>query len=421
MKNRLSIIVLASLLLSATVAFGGVKAGEFSLSPIIGGYTFDGKQHLKTNLVYGARVGYTFTKQLGVEGLFDYVNTDSSQGGGSFKAYRSGAELIYNFIPDNVLVPFIAAGGGMETIKGDAFRRTRAMYDYGAGLKYFINNNFALRGDVRHILYSYGGSTFSNVEYTLGAYIPFGGVKPATKRFTEPALESSQPKAAPATVRMVAEPLQPSSSLSAMPATITSGQSGNLNWTSQNASDCAIQPAIGTVPLQGSKEITPTADTSYTLTCTGPGGNTTSRANVAVIAPPAPKPAPVAMSAQKAAAAERFCDKPAILAVQFDTNKADIKPKYKPDLDKLAEFLNEFPKATGEISGHTDNVGGKAFNMKLSQRRADSIKQYMHKNFGITPERITAKGFGFSKPVASNKTKQGKAKNRRIEANFSCK
>jgi OOP family OmpA-OmpF porin len=425
MKNRLCLLTLSALLISVTVAFGAIKEREFSISPIIGGYTFDGKQHLKTNLVYGARVGYTFTKRIGVEGLFDYISTNSSQGGGSFKAYRAGAELIYNFIPDNVLVPFIAAGGGSETIEGNSYKRTRAMGDYGAGLKYFINDNIALRGDVRHILYSYGSNINHNIEYTLGAYIPFGGVKRAVKPIEEPPVQvSAQPKAAPAAPQVVVElPPQPMSTLSAVPATITSGQTARLSWTSQNASDCAIQPGIGPVSLQGSKDITPTADTSYTLTCTGEGGKTTSAAAVAVTIPPPPKPAPapVAMSAQKAAAAKRFCDKPAVLAVEFDTNKADIKPKYRADLEKLAEFLTEFPNAKGEISGHTDNVGGKAFNLKLSQRRADSVTKYMQKNFSIAPERLTAKGFGFAKPVASNKTKAGKAKNRRIEANLSCK
>jgi OOP family OmpA-OmpF porin len=120
------------------------------------------------------------------------------------------------------------------------------------------------------------------------------------------------------------------------------------------------------------------------------------------------------------AAAERFCSKPAVLAIAFDTNKADIKPKYDADLKALADFLAEFPKAKGEISGHTDNVGGKAFNQKLSQRRADSVKKYMVEKFGVDASRITAKGYGLTKPVASNKTKAGKAKNRRIEANFSC-
>jgi len=65
-------------------------------------------------------------------------------------------------------------------------------------------------------------------------------------------------------------------------------------------------------------------------------------------------------------------------------------------------------------------VGSKALNDKLSQRRADSVKKYLVDKFGVDAGRIAAKGYGFTKPVASNKTKAGKAQNRRIEANFTC-
>jgi OOP family OmpA-OmpF porin len=134
---------------------------------------------------------------------------------------------------------------------------------------------------------------------------------------------------------------------------------------------------------------------------------------VTVVIPP--PPAPVVSKA-----AEKFCSKPAIINIQFDTDKSDIKPKYDDELKTVSDFLKEFPKAKGEISGHTDNVGSKAYNDKLSQARANSVKKYLVEKFGISADRIEAKGYGFSKPVASNKTKEGKSQNRRIEANFTC-
>jgi len=127
---------------------------------------------------------------------------------------------------------------------------------------------------------------------------------------------------------------------------------------------------------------------------------------------PAPKPAPAPAPAKK-------CD-PIVLGVKFDTNKADIKPVYHNELKKVGDFLKENPKAKGTIEGHTDSIGGKAYNAKLSQRRAESVRNYIIKNFGIDAGRIAAKGFGLIKPVADNKTKAGRTQNRRIEANFSC-
>jgi len=194
---------------------------------------------------------------------------------------------------------------------------------------------------------------------------------------------------------------------------IDKGQTAALNWKSQNASGCEIQPGIGPVPPQGVRAITPDSSTSYILTCTGAGGTATSAAGVTVVVPP--PPAPVVSKA-----AERFCSKPAIINILFDTNKSDIKPQYEADLKNVGEFLKEFPKARGEISGHTDNVGSNDFNQKLSERRAASVVNYITTTFGIESGRITTKGYGETKPIASNKTKAGKTTNRRIEANFTC-
>ena len=131
-------------------------------------------------------------------------------------------------------------------------------------------------------------------------------------------------------------------------------------------------------------------------------------------------PTPVPVTLKAAAAAKRFCSKPAVLAINFDTNKADIKPQYHDELKTVGDFLMYFPKAKGEISGHADTVGNKTHNLILSQARADSVKKYIVDTFGIEATRIDTKGYGFAKPVASNKTKAGRAKNRRMEANFIC-
>jgi OOP family OmpA-OmpF porin len=202
-------------------------------------------------------------------------------------------------------------------------------------------------------------------------------------------------------------PLAPSANLTVVPTSITKGEVATLRWSSTNATNCEVQPEIGPVPPQGSMTITPAGDTAYTLTCNGVGGSANSAANLSVIAPAPPAPAP------------KLCS-PAVIDIHFDTNKSDIKPQYRDELKKMGDFLTEFPKATGVIEGHTDSVGDKAANMKLSQRRADSIRSYLVDKFGIAPERIKAVGYGPTKPVASNKTKAGKEQNRRIESNFTC-
>ena len=82
--------------------------------------------------------------------------------------------------------------------------------------------------------------------------------------------------------------------------------------------------------------------------------------------------------------------------------------------------MKEFPNSKGTIGGFTDADGSKEINEKLSQERTDSVRLYIINKFGIDGSRISAKGYGSTKPIASNRTDSGKAKNRRIEASFSC-
>lgn len=98
----------------------------------------------------------------------------------------------------------------------------------------------------------------------------------------------------------------------------------------------------------------------------------------------------------------------------FDFNKADIKPRYFKALNDVIAVLKANPGMKVEIQGHTDNIGSAAYNMKLSQRRAQAVADYLISH-GIAASRVTVKGYGFSRPVASNDTPEGRALNRRVQ------
>lgn len=100
--------------------------------------------------------------------------------------------------------------------------------------------------------------------------------------------------------------------------------------------------------------------------------------------------------------------------VYFDFGKSEIKTESFPELDKIVRLMFDNPGIQIEISAHTDNIGTDDFNMKLSQARAESVLNYFVAN-GIPDNRMTAKGFGSSKPVADNNIEQGRQKNRRVE------
>ncbi len=98
----------------------------------------------------------------------------------------------------------------------------------------------------------------------------------------------------------------------------------------------------------------------------------------------------------------------------FEYGKATLKPESFPELDRTIEFMKNNPKLEIEVAGHTDNMGSDAFNLKLSQARAESVANYLISH-GISDSRISAKGYGESRPIAFNTDEEGRAMNRRVE------
>lgn len=105
----------------------------------------------------------------------------------------------------------------------------------------------------------------------------------------------------------------------------------------------------------------------------------------------------------------------AVYGIYFDTGKADIKPESEPTLKEIAKLLQQNPKLKLYVVGHTDNVGPLTYNMDLSQRRAEAVANILVSKYNIDAKRLHAVGVGFLAPVASNKTEEGRAKNRRVE------
>jgi OOP family OmpA-OmpF porin len=131
-----------------------------------------------------------------------------------------------------------------------------------------------------------------------------------------------------------------------------------------------------------------------------------------VVAPPPPPPPPAAKPAPKPAP---VAEKVTLAAdVLFDFDKSVLKPEGKSKLDDLAGKVKTINLEVVIAIGHTDSIGSDAYNQKLSVRRAESVKAYLVSK-GVEPNRIYTEGKGEKQPVASNKTKDGRQKNRRVE------
>lgn len=107
------------------------------------------------------------------------------------------------------------------------------------------------------------------------------------------------------------------------------------------------------------------------------------------------------------------------LRVFFDYDKSAIKPQFREEIAKVADKMREFPNATAAIEGHASQDSSRSnarYNQRLSEARANAVKAMLTNEFGIAPNRLSAVGYGFDRPIAPNTTDEGKAMNRRVYA-----
>jgi outer membrane protein OmpA-like peptidoglycan-associated protein len=134
----------------------------------------------------------------------------------------------------------------------------------------------------------------------------------------------------------------------------------------------------------------------------------------------------IAMAKEATKKAKALCPgKPAVklekvidrmtLRVNFDLDKSDIKESEIAELQKAVTFIRKYPGAKVRLEGHTDNIATEEYNQKLSERRADAVRDYLVKEGACAAANTATVGYGESRPVASNDTEEGRAQNRRVE------
>ncbi|WP_447591705.1 OmpA family protein [Aquipseudomonas campi] len=138
------------------------------------------------------------------------------------------------------------------------------------------------------------------------------------------------------------------------------------------------------------------------------GGGSKPAPVVAAEPAPEPIPEPVTEPALETVRVE--------LDVKFDFDKSVVKQDSYGDIKNLADFMNQYPQTTTTVEGHTDSVGTDAYNQKLSERRANAVREVLVNQYGVGGDRVNSVGYGESRPVADNATEAGRAVNRRVEA-----
>ncbi len=181
-------------------------------------------------------------------------------------------------------------------------------------------------------------------------------------------------------------------SLSASPSSIPQGQCATLSWSASDATSVSIDQGVGSVDTSGSRRVCPDQTTVYGITANGPGGSGSASARVGVT---------------------KVVDR-LTLHVNFDFNKATIRKPDDADLAKAIAFARKYPDFQVSLVGYTDSIGGDAYNLKLSEKRAEAVKDYMVKH-GVDGSKIQTSGRGKADPIGDNATEKGRFENRRTE------
>lgn len=424
-KRSLGLLLGLALLASAAPGFAENRAGAFTVSPYVGGYIFDHEQsyqNLETSPVYGIRAGYNFTENWGAEARFGYSNPDSRlPSGPEAHVLTYGIDALYHFNVTPEFVPFVAAGiGGMHhNFPG----RQMGYYpeyapNYGAGVKYFVTDNIALRGDVRHVILP--DDELNNLEYTAGVTFQFGGAKPAVQQAA--VVEE------PATVAVVAvkekDTTPPIVSLTAPGEGATNG---DIDRQVSVAFSEAMDPATindqtftlqnGTTAVPGTVQIaSATSATFRSEQRLEPGTQYTGRISTGTRdlagnalpgdyvwnfrTQPVPETKVLTNVVTKTEKEVVVVYKFVMLGdSHFEFDKASLTPEGKDTLKKNVKIMEDNPALRVQISGHASAAGSDAYNQDLSERRAVTAKNYLVQEGGIAPERIETIGYGETRPA----------------------
>lgn len=202
----------------------------------------------------------------------------------------------------------------------------------------------------------------------------------------------------------------PTATLSASPSSIQQGQSSTLTWQTSNATEITID-GLGTVPASGSRTVTPSITTNYTLAAKGPGGVQDANASVTVSAVTARAEAPVPQPTDE----ELF--RQAVKDVFFDFDKSEIRLADKSVTEKDADFLAQHPKLRVVVEGHCDNRGSEEYNLALGESRARAVREALVAQ-GISADRIKTISYGKEQPFCKEDDEACWQQNRRDHFNL---
>lgn len=355
------ILLPLSAALLATQVHAEAKPGSFTINPFYGYSVQDSKRDLNDNATYGLNLEYRLTENWAAQTYWAQTETetrgDTAADSRWYDYKQYGFNALYYFMPTSSLQPYVQFGAGNAEYE---FVGNETQLNIGAGVRYFVTDALSVNGAL--IGFHSTDDDLDDGLVQLGVAYSFGGKA------------KQQPKPAPAPVAAPADSdgdgvIDPNDKCP-----------GTAKGVKVDANGCELDSdADGVVDSKDACPGTPAGTAVDETGC-------------------------------------RFKQESMELEIQFPTASSTIAEKYQPEVRELADFMKKYPKVAITIEGHTDSQGSNAFNQKLSQQRADSVKSTLVTRYGINANRITAIGHGEEKPIADNATAAGREQNRRVVA-----
>jgi OOP family OmpA-OmpF porin len=399
-RNDEVLILLAAVLCFAPTVHAEDLSGRWGIGGV-GGAAIPVAEHYATHAgkvgaAAGAFARYGFNSHWGATLSYDNLSLQNN-----IRVEPVNLSGIYSFTPEKRWTPVAQLGAGVG--KGD---NNPDLNDVtakaGVGADYFLSPDFSVGGQ---LVYHFISNTGDGV-HTLHILSPVVNVMYYFGGATEP---KSQPAPVTPKATIIAPPVTPIA-LNLVPAqtNVAPSQTVQLTPTVTGTSNTDVRwslaPTMGSLSDQGLYTAPSSIPFPATVTATATSIADASKTASAIfqLTPPASAPKQVSIE----------------LHILFDSSKDVIKTEFDPELQRVADFMRQYSGTQAEIEGHTDSSGRLGSNMVLSQQRANAVRNYLASHFQIAGTRLSAKGYGPTKPVADNKTAEGRAKNRRVIATF---
>ena len=364
------VFMLIGLLAFASISQAEEKKG-FTLFPHLGQTYFSNKSDLETDTHLGLGIGYRFDNPWGIELTYQTMETDfdtAALGDADIDLWR--LDGLYHFKTNSEINPFISFGYGKADYDLDFISdEDENQINLGAGVKWFFSDKAALRGDFK--LYEGNDNDAIESAISVGLHFALGGSN-RTSPVSEPRLPVN--RAAPAAVDGDSDRDGVLDSADRCPGTARGVEVDSRGCPADDDGDGVY---------------------NYEDKCPG---TTNRRAQIDA----------------DGCYVKLMRRQDITLLVEFDFDSAAPRDEHAAQVERVADFMVQFPDSKVVMEGHTDSMGDETYNQGLSERRAKTIADMLIEKFGVKSSRVSSRGFGESRPVATNDTKAGRQQNRRV-------